>query len=58
MRTFPILNALARRIGAARREHRIARQLDAMSDHDLRDIGIARGEIDLIAAGAVRHGVR
>lgn len=58
MSAFPLFDRLARRIAQSRERARIARQLDGMNDHDLRDIGIARAEIDRIAAGSVRHSVR
>lgn len=54
MSSFPIFDSWARRIAAARESARIARQLDGMTDHDLRDIGVTRAEIDRFAAGAVR----
>ena len=54
MSSFPIFDSWARRIAAARESARIARQLDGMTDHDLRDIGITRAEVDRFAAGAVR----
>lgn len=54
MSSFPIFDGLARRIATARERAQVARQLDGMSDHDLRDIGITRADIDRVAAGAVR----
>lgn len=42
------------RIKASRAEARAVRELQALSDHELRDIGMARGEI--VSVVAAQHG--
>ena len=58
MSAFTFLTKLTRSIADAREQARVARTLDGMSDRGLRDIGIARAEIDLIAAGGIRRSGR
>lgn len=45
------LKALGARITEARRAQRAFEELNAMSDHDLEDIGISRADIPAIIAG-------
>jgi uncharacterized protein (DUF2249 family)/uncharacterized protein YjiS (DUF1127 family) len=45
------LNALGKGIFKARRMHRAYRELAAMSDHDLEDIGVSRSDLPRIFAG-------
>ena len=56
MRALTFLSGLSRTISDARERARISRALDGMSDRSLRDIGISRAEIDIIASGGIRSG--
>lgn len=58
MSAFTFLSGLGRTISEARERARVTRALDGMSDRSLRDIGISRAEIDIVAAGGVRRTTR
>lgn len=45
------LRAVANRMAQARRAQRVFDELNAMSDHDLEDIGLTRSDIPEIVAG-------
>src|SRR5690348_2931941 len=48
------LTALNSRVTEARRAQRTFEELNAMSDHDLEDIGISRANVPAIVAGVYR----
>jgi len=41
-------------IGKTIRQQRIIKELDSLSDRELKDMGISRGEIPFIVADAIR----
>jgi uncharacterized protein YjiS (DUF1127 family) len=48
------LKIIAEKFAAWRRYHEVVRELTHMSDRELHDIGIRRGDIPLVASSAIK----
>ena len=55
MSLVTLVRRVIRTIGRHVEHARAVRQLQAMSDRDLRDIGIARAEIDALVTGTIQR---
>ena len=50
-----LLSPLLRALHAARQQDRVARELSLLSDRELADFGLSRGDIPAVARGELRR---